>query len=111
MGARKKGRVKFDFNGRPFVWWIDNVTFLRIASDDKRFVVGNLLIDRLDLLAVHGPEFPQLDDSSRPAWFVMPDLDTSTDFGRRVNDILEICLELGGCIPFVGELPRYAGGG
>ena len=53
MGVRKKGRVKFTFGGRLFVWWIDNDTYLRIASDDKRFIAGNLLIDRFDLLAVH----------------------------------------------------------
>ena len=111
MGVRKKGRVKFDFNGRQFVWWIDNDTFLRIASNDKKFVVGNLLIDRLDLLAVHGPEFPQLNDPLRPAWVVMPGLDTSTEFGRRVNDILEICLLVDGCISFDGDLPQYAGSG
>ncbi len=111
MGVRKKGRVKFMFGDRLFVWWIDNDTYLRIASDDKRFVAGNLLLDRLDLLAVHGPDFPGLETSARPAWFSMPDLDCTTDFGRRVNDILELCFNTSGCIPYDGELPQYAGGG
>ena len=111
MGVRKKGRVKFTFGGRLFVWWIDNGTYLRIASDDKRFVAGNLLIDRFDLLAVHGPEFPGLETSARPVWFSMPDLNHSTDFGRRANDILELYFNSNGCIPYDGELPQYAGGG
>jgi hypothetical protein len=37
------GRAKFDFRGRPFVWWVDGDFWLRIASLDKRFVVAYAL--------------------------------------------------------------------
>ena len=111
MGIRKKGRVKFTFGDRLFVWWIDNDTYLRIASDDKRFVVGFFLFDRLNLLAVHGPDFPGLETSARPAWFLLPNLNSTSEIGRTVNDIRELCFNTDGCVAFDGELPPDAGGG
>ena len=40
MPARTKGRVKFDFRGRRFVWWVDGDRWLRIASLDKKVVLA-----------------------------------------------------------------------
>jgi hypothetical protein len=76
MPARTKGRAKFDFRGRPFVWWVDGDYWLRIASQDKRFVVACALgraADQPPILTVHGPEFPGLDPSEpRPVHLVLP---------------------------------------
>lgn len=72
MPARTRGRAKFDFNGRQFVWWIDGDYWLRIASADKRFVVAFALgraSDQVPILAVHGPEFLGLPPAPRlPTW-------------------------------------------
>ena len=74
MPARTKGRAKFDFRGRPFVWWVDGDFWLRIASLDKRFVVSYSLgraAGQPPILAVHGHEFPGLEPSeSRPIYVV-----------------------------------------
>ena len=107
MGIRKKGRAKFNFDGRVFVWWIDNEIYLRIASDDKRFVVAYLLLGETSLLAVHGPEFPGLDDRKRPAWFTIPQLAAEPEIGRHVNHILTVCFKTNECEPYLGELPEY----
>ena len=69
MPARTRGRAKFDFKGRPFVWWIDGDYWLRIASADKCFVVAFALgraSDQVPILAVHGPEFLGLPSAPRP---------------------------------------------
>lgn len=75
MPARTKGRAKFDFHGRPFVWWVEGDYWLRIASLDKRFVVALSLVHSLDqspILAVHGPEFPGLEPAEpRPIYLTM----------------------------------------
>jgi len=107
MGIRKKGRAKFTFDGRLFVWWIDNEIYLRIASNDKRFVVAYLLLGETSLLAVHGPEFPSLDHRKRPAWFTIPQLPATPNIGRHVNHILRVCLKTNECSPYLGELPEY----
>jgi hypothetical protein len=74
MPARTKGRAKFDFRGRPFVWWVDGDYWLRIASLDKRFVVAFALgraIDQPPILTVHGQEFPGLEPSEpRPIYLI-----------------------------------------
>ena len=106
MGIRKKGRAKFDYHGRLFVWWIDNEIYLRIASDNKRFVVGHLLVGESSLLAVHGPDFPGLEHNQRPCWFTMPPL-RSPDIGRHVEHILNICFQSREFVPFTDELPEY----
>jgi hypothetical protein len=77
MAARTKGRAKFDFRGRPFVWWIDNDQFLRIVSLDKKFVIAYLIGTDSDepVVEVNGPEFPGIErPEPRPLWFVAPDL-------------------------------------
>jgi hypothetical protein len=107
MGIRKKSRAKFTFDGHLFVWWIDNEIYLRVASDDKRFVVGYLLLGDSSLLAVHGPDFPGLDDNQRPAWFTIPPLAATPDIGRHVNHIINACFKTNECTAFHGELPEY----
>jgi hypothetical protein len=70
MPARTKRRAKFDFNGRPFLWWIDGDGWLRICSADKKFVVALDLVQSANAparLQVIGPEFPgAAGDISRP---------------------------------------------
>jgi hypothetical protein len=64
MPARTKRRAKFDFHGRPFVWWIDGDKYLRIASFDKSFVISLLLYNEADdppHVEVIGQEFPGID--------------------------------------------------
>jgi hypothetical protein len=76
MPARTKARAKFDFRGRPFVWWIENDKYLRIASLDKRFVIAYLIgraIEDPPVVKVIGPEFPGLESARRPLWFVVPE--------------------------------------
>jgi hypothetical protein len=77
MPARTKRRAKFDFNGRPFVWWIDGDYWLRIASADKRFVVAFALgrgPDQAPILVVHGQEFPGLPSGMpRPIYVIVPE--------------------------------------
>ncbi|MGC8644604.1 MAG: hypothetical protein ACP5XB_32465, partial [Isosphaeraceae bacterium] len=77
MPARTKGRAKFDFKGRPFVWWVDGDYGLRIASADKRFVVAVALgraSDEAPILVVHGQEFPGLPSGvPRPVHLIVPE--------------------------------------
>ena len=90
MGARTKRRAKFDFCGRPFVWWVDSGYYLRISSLDKKFVIAYPLGTEPNsptCLEVIGPEFPGLEASTlRPIWFVAPAV--SGDMGGWVNDLL-----------------------
>jgi hypothetical protein len=77
VAVRKKRRNKFQHSGRSFVWWVDNDTCIRIASDDKAFVVAYLIYDVPQdvggLLAVHGHEFPGIElTEKRPVWLVVP---------------------------------------
>ncbi|WP_186775679.1 hypothetical protein [Rubripirellula tenax] len=109
MGIRKKGRAKFDFKGRPFVWWIEGDVHLRIASDDKQFIVGYLLIGDSSLLVVHGLEFPGIQNSERPLRLWVPPLSPTPVIGHHVNHILSMCFD-GETRPFVGETPEYSAG-
>jgi hypothetical protein len=74
MAARTKGRAKFDFRGRPFVWWVDGDRYLRVSSLDKRLIIAYPLVAEADdpaVVEVIGSEFPGLDQSEqRPVWFV-----------------------------------------
>jgi hypothetical protein len=91
MPARTKRREKFDFNGRPFVWWVDGDYWLRIASADKRFVVAYALWrapNQAPILVVHGPEFPGLPPGlSRPASLIVPEPGGGS-MGARVEELL-----------------------
>ena len=111
MSIRTKGRAKFDYCGRQFVWWVDNETHLRIASADKQFVVSYLLYDPESvgpLLAVHGPEFPGVSSTgSRPVWFVPPKF-SATSMGGHVVEILDWCFKTEKHERFAGNPPAYA---
>jgi hypothetical protein len=91
MPARTKGRAKFDFRGRPFVWWIEDETWLRIASLDKKFVVAWLMWSydgETELLHVIGEEFPG-QPPHRPIELKLPrDVITASSMGARVDAIL-----------------------
>jgi hypothetical protein len=76
MPARTKARAKFDFGGRPFVWWIENEKYLRICSLDKKFIIACWLgtaPDAPEVVEITGPEFPGLSASEgRPLYVVAP---------------------------------------
>lgn len=95
MPARTKGRAKFDFHGRPFVWWIDGDYWLRIASLDKKFVVAFALGragDQPPILTVHGHEFPGLKRSAtRPVYLIVPQ--PSGSMGAWVDHLLRWSLD------------------
>jgi hypothetical protein len=62
MAVRKKGRSIIEVGGRRFVWHVHRETYLRIASEDKRFVVAYRWIGEPEL-SVIGPEFPGVSPS------------------------------------------------
>ncbi len=70
MPARTKRRAKFDFRGRPFVWWVDGDRYLRIASADKKFIIAFPLGGSgPPAIAVIGQEFPGVEPVvPRPVW-------------------------------------------
>ena len=110
MATRKKGRNRFRFASREFSWWIDNDTFLRISSVDKRFIVAYLLFDPDSvgpLLVVHGPEFPEIQaDTERPIWLIPPEF-TANNMGRNIADLLNWCFTTKNHQRFLGSLPPY----
>jgi hypothetical protein len=91
MAARTKGRAKFDFHGRPFLWWVDGDRYLRITSLDKKFIISYPMGTRSDapaVVEVIGSEFPGIECSeSRPMWFVAPTL-PATSMGAWVDRLL-----------------------
>ncbi len=111
MAIRTKRRAKFEFRGRQFVWWIDNDTFLRVASADKQFIVAYLLFDPDSvgpLLAVHGAEFPSdLRSESCPVWLVPPKF-SADSMGGHVADLLDWCFKTEDHERFTGTPPSYA---
>ena len=90
MPARTKGRAKFDFRGRPFVWWIDGDRYLRITSLDKRFIIAFPFWRELNgppILEVIGQEFPGIDaQEPRPIWLEVPE--QSGPMGAWVDALL-----------------------
>ncbi|MCC6359981.1 MAG: hypothetical protein IT450_14650 [Phycisphaerales bacterium] len=89
MPARTKGRAKFDFRGRAFVWWVDGDRYLRIASLDKKFVIALVLgTEDCEVVEVSGAEFPGVETTEpRPLWFVAPPL-PKTSMGAWVERLL-----------------------
>lgn len=91
MPARTKRRAKFDFRGRPFVWWIDGDTLLRINSLDKRFIVALELVGTPDItprLHVIGQEYPAAPaEKPRPFTIEVPDV-IRTSMGATVKAVL-----------------------
>ena len=96
MPARTKGRAKFDFRGRPFVWWVDGDYWLRIASLDKRFVVAYALgraADQPPILTVHGQEFPGLEPSEPRPIFLITAEPSGGSIGAWVDQLLTWCFD------------------
>jgi len=91
MPARTTGRAKFDFRGRPFVWWVDGDRYLRIASLDKKFVIAfplGRVPEDPPTIEVIGSEFPGLDPSeARPLWLVVPE-PSYDSMGGMVDELL-----------------------
>jgi hypothetical protein len=92
MPARTKGRAKFDFRGRAFLWWIDRDSYLRILSQDKKFIIA-IPIETLpgvpSVVDVIGPEFPGLDPvESRPIRLVGPPSPSAKSMGAWVDEVL-----------------------
>jgi hypothetical protein len=72
MAVRKTGRSVTDVNGRRFVWWVHQEREVRIASEDKRFVISYRWFDEPKLV-ISGPEFPGIEPSEkRPVRLVPP---------------------------------------
>lgn len=65
MGVRKQGRSVVEVGDRRFVWHVHRDTHVRIASEDKRFVVAYRWTDEPEL-SVIGPEFPRAPSPLRP---------------------------------------------
>src|SRR5687767_3965103 len=87
MAIRTKGRAKFDFGGRAFVWYIEGGKYVRIASADKRFSVSYSWAFPT-AVKVSGPEFAGLPvGRGRPAYLVPP-MCGPMPVGRLVNEIL-----------------------
>lgn len=91
MAARTKRRAKFDFRGRPFVWWIDGDRYLRISSLDKKFIVALALGADRDgdpAFSVIGQEFCGIDRSEqRPVWLAAS-WPVGTSMGACVDELL-----------------------
>jgi hypothetical protein len=106
MPARTRGRAKFDFRGRPFVWWVDSDRWLRIASLDKRFVIAWPLGRRLDepsTILVVGQEFPGIDAAeARPVRLLVPER-VGPSMGAWVDHLLRWSFDP------AHERVRYAG--
>jgi hypothetical protein len=72
MAIRKKGRSRIAVNGRRFVWWVHREREVRIASEDKQFVVSYHWVGD-PKVAVSGPEFPGIEPTEkRPVWLAAP---------------------------------------
>lgn len=109
VSARTKRRAKFDFHGRPFVWWVDNDRWLRIASLDKRFVVAFPLgraVDGPTILVVHGQEFLGLRSSTRPIYLVVPE-PTGKSMGAWVEQLLNWSFNPSHELVETDEPPRF----
>lgn len=62
-------RSQIEVAGRRFVWYVHGETHIRIASEDKRFVVAYRWLGEPEL-TVSGSEFPRL-AASAPRPFVL----------------------------------------
>ncbi len=111
MPARTRGRAKFQFRDRLFVWWVDADRWLRIASQDKHFVVAYGLgraVEQRPVLVVHGEEFPGLEPSdSRPIHLETVEL-TSNSMGSWVNDLLSWCFDESKILVRADAPPRFS---
>ena len=63
MAVRKTGRSTVEVEGRRFVWYVHRETHVRIASEDKKFIVAYRWIGEPEL-SVTGQEFPRVSPSA-----------------------------------------------
>lgn len=111
MPARTKGRARFDFQSRPFVWWIDGDRWLRIASDDKQFVVAYPLgraPDQPAVLVVHGHEFPGLEQSARRPINLRVFEPSGDSIGAWVQALLQWCFDPTHELIEIADPPRFS---
>ncbi|MEM7813109.1 MAG: hypothetical protein AAF532_16665 [Planctomycetota bacterium] len=99
MGARKKGRSRFDYKGRDFFWRFDD-TWIHVCSSEKGYAVSYLgVIDswmktplNQSVLKVSGPDFCGLEHVRDRPVFVVPPLSIyaawAKSIGCVVNEIL-----------------------
>lgn len=91
MPGRTKGRAKFDFRGRAFVWRVDGDRWLRINSVDKKFVIAfpiGRAIDMPPVIEVIGQEFLGIDRSERrPIRLIVPE-PSGEPMGAWVDELL-----------------------
>jgi hypothetical protein len=113
MGARTKRRAKFDFRGRPFVWWVDGDVYLRVSSLDKKFVIALPLgTEPGDPRGVEviGSEFPGLTRSDRrPVWLAAPPLSRES-MGGWVEELLNWSFDENHALHRLSAPPRFIGG-
>ena len=111
MPGRTKGRAKFDFRGRAFVWWVDSDYWLRVSSLDKKFVIAYAL-GAPPVVGVSGFDFPGIDcKEPRPVWLVAPELGGSGgSMGRWVEQLLSWSFDPGHEINRT-DPPQFAGVG
>jgi hypothetical protein len=110
MPARTKGRARFDFRGRPFVWWVDGDFWLRISSLDKRFVVSFPLgrdADQPPILTVHGHEFPGLNASEPRPIFLITIEPKGNSMGAWVDQLLSWSFDQEQGVVRSEEPPRF----
>ena len=93
MPARTKGRAKFNFRGRTFLWYITDDGRLHIHSLDKKFVIAVPLLRALNephVVDVIGQDFPGLDrTTARPIRIGLPEFATeANNMGALVNAVL-----------------------
>ncbi|MCI5056183.1 MAG: hypothetical protein MRY83_08745 [Flavobacteriales bacterium] len=105
MGARSKGRRKFNYNGRQFYWYFkltDDWMYsypnpqLHVISDDKKFIVSYQPLQTKEnrFLIIKGPEFGGLEylhgpwrRTSIPVWedeIITP---------QFIRDLLDWCFD------------------
>ena len=115
MPARTKGRAKFDFRGRAFVWRVDGDYWLRVSSLDKQFVIAYALgraAGTPPVVGVSGVEFPGIGrNEPRPVWLVAPELGHSgVGMGSWVEQLLSWSFDPGHEINRTNP-PQFAGVG
>ena len=103
MAIRTKGRRKFVFEGRDFVYYYDEPWSLHVASADKKFVVILFFffipwdpqpIDCYPLKVV-GQEFPGLvRDGQQKIFLRYPHVDAEYNKPSGIRHLLEWCFSL-----------------
>ena len=87
MSARSKGRRKLNIDGDIYYWYVHDELFLRIYSEDKKFIVHYELMGEEPLMIVHGQIFNASSEKKRPIWVVPPKIES--DFGPQyVKDLI-----------------------